>query len=181
MPFSDQGTYFTYPNGNTRIIGDVSRSVCASFRASQSNDENIIFSIGSFDTTCDEGKGCNTHFTLAIRNATHINILGMCYQYNNDAILIAQNSLYDGPFHHICVTYNNTESKLCVYLDSQTPNCLVRQNPPYNTTLGDVRIGWWPDSNHQFVASGGGLIHSVSLFDSVLPETCITDQFMNMS
>lgn len=181
MPAADEGTYFTYPNGNTRIFGDVSRSVCASFRANKSNDENIIFSIGSFETTCDEGKGCNRHFALAIKNATHINILGMCYQYDNNAIRIAPKSFYDGNFHQICVTYNSTGSKLCVYLDSPTPNCFVRQSLPYNTALGDVRIGWWPDNNRKFVASGGGLIRSVSLFDSVLPDNCITDRFVNES
>lgn len=181
MPSSDQGTNFTYANANTRISGDMSRSVCASFRASHSNNENIIFSFGSSDTSCDKGKGCNTHFALGIRNATHMNIFGMCYPYDNDAILVHKNTLYDGIFHRICVTYNNAEAKICIYLDSQTPQCFVRQNPPYNTTLGDVRIGWWPDNNRQFVAAGGGLIHSVLIFDRVIPQTCIDREFMNNS
>lgn len=179
MPLTDQGTYFTYPNGNTRIFDDVSRSACASFRANEVNDDNIIFSIGSFDTTCDEGKGCNTHFALGIKNATHINVFGMCHQYDNKNILIGQKSFYDGTFHRICVTYNSTESKICLYLDSPTSKCFVRSNPPYKTALGDVRIGWWSDNNRGFVASGGGLIHSVSLFDNVLPQACIAEQFMD--
>ena len=178
MPSSDLGTNFTYRNVNTRISGDVSRSVCASFRASHVNDENIIFSIGSSNTTCDEGRGCNTHFTLVLKNATHINILGMCYLYNNEAIFVTQNSLYDGSFHQICVTYNSTESKLCVHLDAQAPQCLIRENPPYNTGLGDVRVGWWPDNDRQFLPLGGGLIRSVSLFDRVITQSCITDQFI---
>jgi len=144
------------------------------------NNNNILVSIGALDTAWPS-KGCNRNFAIVISDSTLASVFRMCNQFDNLNIHVGPYNLYDGAFHQICVTYNNTESKLCVYLDSQTPNCLVRQNPPYNTTLGDVRIGWWPDNNRQFVASGGGSIHSVSLFDSVLPETCITDQFMNMS
>jgi hypothetical protein len=175
MPESDQGTNFTYPNANRRIHGDISRSVCATFRASDSNDDNIIYSIGSFGTTWTR-EGCNTHFTLTIRNATHIDIYGMCTVYDNEAIFLGGSTLYDKAFHQICVTYNNTESKLCIYLDSQTPKCLIRQNPRYNTALGDVRIGWWPDNNREFSASRGGLIRSVSLFDRAISPQCVADQ-----
>ena len=177
MPSSDQGTYLTYPNGNTHIIGDISRSVCASFRADKSNDNNIIFSIGSFDTTWN-GKGCNTHFALAIQNATHVNVFGMCHIYDNQDIPIGQGTLYDGKFHQICLTYNNIDSKLCIYHNLQSPECLIRKNHPYNTTMGDVRIGWWTDNNRQYVAAGGRTIRSVSLFDKVITQNCVADQLM---
>mgnify|MGYP002474570128 FL=1 len=172
MPSADQGSYFTYPNANTRIRGDQSRSACVTFRALPADDSRILFSIGSSDTSCDDGRGCNKHFSLAIRNATHLDIYGMCYQFTNEAIRISQHSIYDGNFHQICVTYNNTDSNLCVYLDSKVSECIIRENPRYDTGLGDVRIGWWPDYNRQFEKNDGGLIHSLSLYDRVISESC---------
>lgn len=173
MPSSDQGTYFTYTNANTHISGDLSRSGCASFRANTSNADNIIFSIGSNLTTWHNNTGCNMNFALSVIDASHVSVYGMCPSYDNVNILVGQSTLYDGTFHQICVTYDNTVPKLCIYLDLQSPQCLNRSNPSYNTGLGDVRIGWWPDGNRQFTASGGGLIRFVSLFDTAINQNCV--------
>jgi hypothetical protein len=176
MPASDSGTYITYPNANTRISGDSSRSVCASFRVSTENIDNILVSIGSSDTTWDNRKGCNRNFALAIADSTSVTIYGMCTEFDNFNIYVGPGTLYDGMFHQICVTYNNINSKLCVYRDLQGPTCVTRTNAPYNTGFGDVRIGWWPDNNRQFTATNGGLIKSVSLYDSMISQDCVAHQ-----
>lgn len=49
----DQDTHLTYTNANIGIQGDSSGSVCASFHATQSNNDNLIFSFGSSNTTQD--------------------------------------------------------------------------------------------------------------------------------
>jgi hypothetical protein len=175
MPSSDQGTNLTYTNANTLISGDLSRSGCVSFRASASNADNIIFSIGSSLTTAS--GGCDTNFALSVINASHVTIYGMCPLFDNPNIPVGQSILYDGAFHQVCVTYDNTISTLCVYLDLLSPQCLIRSNAPYNTSLGDVRIGWWPDNNRQFVASGGGLIELVSLFNVAINQSCVAFQY----
>ncbi|CAF4155946.1 unnamed protein product [Rotaria sp. Silwood2] len=164
-----------YRNANTRISGDSSRSVCAFFRVSSSNVDNIIVDIGSAKTT--SVGGCNRHFALGVADATHINVFGLCGMFDNNYIFVGPDTLYDGNFHQICITYNSTNAKLCVYRDAQEPICITRNNGPYNTSLGNVRIGWWPDDNRQFVALGGGLIRSVSLFDSEISQDCVIQEF----
>ncbi|CAF2896664.1 unnamed protein product, partial [Rotaria sp. Silwood2] len=164
-----------YLNANTRISGDISRSVCAFFRVSNLNVDNIIVDIGSAKSS--GVGGCNRHFALGIANATHINLFGMCSMFDNVLIFVGPDTLYDGAFHQICITYNSTNRKLCAYRDYQQPTCITRNNMSYNTALGNVRIGWWPDGNHQFVASGDGLIRSVSLFDSEISQDCVIQEF----
>ncbi|CAF1483011.1 unnamed protein product [Adineta ricciae] len=177
MPSTDQGTYLTYPNANTLISGYLSRSVCATFRASAANVDNIIFAIGSSFSTAT--GGCNEHFALSVINASYVTVYGMCGPYDNSYIYTGQNTLYDGYFHQICVTYDNSDVQLCIYLDSSPPQCLIRTNPHYNTSLGDVRIGWWPDLNRNFTATGGGLIKWVSLFDKAINQSCVAYQYQN--
>ncbi|CAF3820775.1 unnamed protein product [Rotaria sp. Silwood1] len=180
MPSLGEGTYFTYTKANTRISGDSSRSLCASFRASSLNYDNIVVEIGSSDTTWNSGKGCNTHFALAVGDGINIIVFGMCFSFDN-SINIGPSTLFDGNFHHICITYNSINSILCAYRDFQTPVCIVRDNSPYNTGLGDVRIGWWPDENRQFVASGGGWIKYAALFDMEISSECVARQIAFMS
>ncbi|CAF4179034.1 unnamed protein product [Rotaria sordida] len=138
MPSSDEGTNLTYLNANTVIRVDVSRSVCAVFHDTTLNTKNLIFAFGSNLTTWDGLAGCNQHFALAIED---VSVLGMCIPYDNYNISLSQSILYDGFFHQICATYDYTVSKLCIYLDLLTPQCITRSNGPYNTSLGDVRIG----------------------------------------
>ncbi|CAF1523204.1 unnamed protein product [Rotaria sordida] len=176
MPSSDEGTHLTYANANTRSQGDVSRSICGSVRASAVNVDDLIFSIGSSDTTWNARKGCNRHFALSILNGTHVNVFGMCEIYDNDRIPVTQHTMYDKSFHQICVTYRTDDAKLCVYHNSDPPYCVIRSNARYNTGLGDVRIGWWPDNNRGFVSSDGGLIKSVALFDRAISQECVRQQ-----
>lgn len=172
MPSTDRGTNLTYINANQFIKEDFSRSMCGSFRANTTNMDQLLFSIGSNETTWHNCSGCNTHFALAIVDGSNVNVYGVCSKYDNTGINLGQNIFQDGQFHNICATYNNITHELCILLDSFTPTCLNRTNPPYNTSLGDVRIGWWPDGNRMFDASGGGLIRSVSLFDVAINQTC---------
>lgn len=172
MPSSSQ--QITYLNANTRISGDNSRSICAWFRASSFNNDNIIIDIGSNKTTTTEG--CNTHFTLLISDPIHIRLSGMCDMFNDDPIFVGPETLYDNAFHQICVTYNSINARLCVYRDFQQSVCTTRNKRPYNTSLGDIRIGWWPDGTYQFVASGGGLIRSISLFETEISHDCVIDE-----
>ncbi|CAF2676651.1 unnamed protein product [Rotaria sp. Silwood2] len=120
MPSSVQTTYLTYSSANTLISGDASRSGCVWFRAGTG--------------------GCNQHFALSVIDASHVTIYGMCGAYDNANINVGQSVLYDGSFHQVCVTYNNVNSQLCIYLDLSPPNCLTRTNVVYNTGSGDVRI-----------------------------------------
>ena len=175
MPTADQGTNLTYSNANTLISGDLSRSGCATFRASTSNVDNIIFSIGSSLITSN--GGCNQHFALSIIDASHVTLYGMCAAYDNNNIYVGQNTMYDGTFHQICVTYDPTVSQLCVYLDLVPAQCITRTNVAYNTGSGDVRIGWWADLNRPFLATGGGLIKLVSLFNTPINQSCVTYQY----
>lgn len=170
MPSNDSGTNLTYANANTFISGNSDRSVCVYFKASSSNIDHILLSIGPLLTG---SISCNKHFAIAIANATHITIYGMCGLYDNLNINVAPSSLHDGLFHQICVSYNSTNSRLCVYRDSQTSTCFTRTNPPYSTQTGDVRIGWWPDNNRPFLGTQGGLIKSASLFNSVISTNCV--------
>lgn len=179
MPSSSKGTNLTYKGNNTKISGDVSRSGCVVFRANAVNYDNIIFEIGSSFTTWNNSKGCNTHFALAIYNASHVTVYGMCSDFDNSAIPVGRSNLQDSQLHQLCVTYDNKTDYLCVYLDLSSPQCLRRLNPPYNTSLGDVRIGWWPDGNRQFNASGGGLIRSLSLFNTAINQSCVSYIFNN--
>jgi hypothetical protein len=179
MPPSDQGTYFTYSNANTRISGDSSRSICASFRASSlNNGGTMILDIGSAFTTLT--GGCNTQFSLSIFDAATIVVFGMCTPYDSWFSTTGPDTLDNGAFHQICATYNSANAKLCIYRDLQAPICTIRYANPYNTGLGDVRIGWWPDQNQEFVGSGGGLIQSASLFDSEISQECVAQQ-MNIT
>jgi hypothetical protein len=175
MPSLDQGTNLTYLNANTLINGDLSRSGCATFRANTINADNIIFDIGSSLAT--SSGGCNQHWTLSVINASHVTMYGMCGPYDNYDIYTGQSTLYDGAFHQVCVTYDNSISQLCIYLDLFPSQCLIRTNPVYDTGLGDVRIGWWPDPNRQFLASGGGLIELVSLFNTAINQSCVAYQY----
>ena len=175
MPSSVQSTYLTYSNVNTLISGNVDRSVCVSFRANTSNADDIIFSIGSALTTAT--GGCNTHFALSVVNASHVTMYSMCRAYDNRNIPVGQSTLYDGAFHQVCVTYASSTAELCVYLDLLPPQCLIRSNAPYNTSLGDLRIGWWPDINRQFDPSGGGLIQWVSLYAQTINQSCVAFQY----
>ncbi|CAM4838034.1 unnamed protein product [Rotaria magnacalcarata] len=177
MPSFIQGTYLTYSGANTIISGDLSRSGCVWFRASPSNADNIIFSIDSALSTTT--GGCNQQFALSVIDASHVPLYGMCGAYDNNDIYVGQSTLYDGAFHQMCVTYNNINVQLCVYLDLLSPQCLTRTNAAYNTGLDDVRIGWWPDLNRQFVSTGGGLIQLLSLFDTAINQTCVTYQYQN--
>ncbi|CAF1201748.1 unnamed protein product [Adineta steineri] len=170
MPTSDSGSYFTYFQANTRISGDSSRSICVRFRVSSSNVDHILASFGSSGTTWNNGIGCNKHFALAVANATCVNVYGMCV--DNYHIHVGPNTLYDGNFHQLCATYNNISSKLCVYRDLQDPTCIIRTTP-YNTGLGDVRIGWWPDHNRRFISTGSETIKAVSLFDKAISQDCV--------
>ena len=174
MPSSQQTTYFTYVNANTHISNDSSRSVCAWFRVSTFNIDNIIVDIGSSNTEC------NTHFTLIVSNSTHIRVSGMCDIFNDGPIFIGPDTLYDNAFHQICITYNSMNARLCTYRDFQPAICTTRNSRAYNTSLGDVRIGWWPAENHQFVGLGGGLIQSVALFENEIFEDCIADEMNRM-
>ncbi|CAF3030136.1 unnamed protein product [Rotaria sp. Silwood2] len=92
-----------YLNANTRISGDISRSVCAFFRVSNLNVDNIIVDIGSAKSS--GVGGCNRHFALGIANATHINLFGMCSMFDNVLIFVGPDTLYDGAFHQICITW----------------------------------------------------------------------------
>ncbi|CAF1486077.1 unnamed protein product [Adineta ricciae] len=174
MPSSIQTTYFMYFNANTNISGDSSRSVCAYFRASNWNIDNIIVDIGSPKST--QTGGCNKHFTIGIFNSTHINVFGMCPQHDNMLLFVGPDTLFDGVFHQICVTYNTTSRQLCAYRDYQQATCITRTNQPYNTIPGNVRIGWWSDRNRQFITLGGGLIRSVSLFDYAIEQDCVIQE-----
>jgi hypothetical protein len=174
MPTSDSGAHITYSNANTRIEGDNSRSVCVLFRANGSNNENILVSIGSSDTTWT--MGCNRNFALVISTSIYVHVFGMCEAFDNYNISVGPQTLYDGAFHQLCVTYNKTNSELCVYRDSQMPTCIRRNNGPYNTAISDVRIGWWSDLNRQFTTQGGGIIKSVSLFNSTISQQCVLQQ-----
>ena len=175
MPSSVQNTYLTYTNVNTFISGDVDRSVCVSFSASTANADNIIFSIGSALTSGT--GGCNTHFGLSVIDASHVTVYGMCHAFDNNNIALGQSILYDGNFHQICVTYRSSSAELCVYLDLLSPQCLTRSNVPYNTGLGDLRIGWWPDNNRQFNFARGGLIQLASLFAETINQSCVNLQY----
>jgi hypothetical protein len=175
MPAADQGTYLTYSNNNTLISGDISRTGCATFRASSVNGDNIIFDIGSSLTTST--GGCGQHWALSVIDASHITMYGMCGGYDNYNIYAGGSTLFDGSFHQVCVTYDRTVPQLCVYLDLLSPQCITPSSSAYSTGLGDVRIGWWPDMNRQFVASSGGLIKLVSLFNVVINQSCVTYQY----
>ena len=106
-------------------------------------------------------------------DASHVTIYGMCLSYDNNNIALTQSILHDGSFHQLCVTYDTNTRYLCVYLDLLPPVCLTRTNARYNTGLGDVRIGWWPDNNRQFDATGGGLIRALSLFNTTINQACV--------
>lgn len=121
----------------------------------------------------------NTHFALAIHNASHINVYGMCVEYDNIQLLVGQSNLQDDQFHQLCIKYDNNTDILCIYPDLVGPICRIRSNPPYSTSLGDVRTGWWPDNNRQFIASGGGLIRSLSLFDTPIDQRCASYMYNN--
>ena len=179
MPTSDQGGFFTYPSANTRISEDHSRSVCVTYRARKCNTDNILISFGSFDTTWNKGKGCNTHFALAIVGANRATVYGMCGSYDNHniPIQVGSRALNDGSFHQLCASYNTQNARLCLYFDLNTPTCLTRKNPRYQTSLGDIRIGWWTDNNRQFIPDGGGLIRSASLFDREISQECVRKEF----
>ncbi len=125
MSSSDHSTYLTYLNANTFISGDLSRSVCASFRANISNADDIIFSIGSSLVTWPVGAGCNRHFALSIVDAGHISLYGICGAYDNNNIVVGQNAFYDGAIRQINVTYDNTVLQPCIYLNLQSPECLT--------------------------------------------------------
>lgn len=75
-------------------------------------------------------------------DTSHITVYEMCLSYDNNNIYVGQNTMYNGAFHKICVTYDNTIAKLCFYLDLVALQCITRSNPAYNTGEGDVRIGW---------------------------------------
>jgi len=177
MPLVDQGTYLNYSNVNTRISNDDSRSVCVTFRATSVNLDDIIFDIGSRSAT--PTGGCNAHFALAVSNNDCVTVYGMCGAYDNGNICFGKNVLHDGQFHQVCATYDTTTAKLCLYLDLYSPQCLIRSNVPYNTSLGDVRIGWWPDLNRPFDSSGGGLIKWLYMFDKAVNQTCISYHYHN--
>ncbi|CAF4276044.1 unnamed protein product [Rotaria magnacalcarata] len=173
MPPSDQGSILTYANANTRIMGDSSRSTCASFRVSNLKSDSLVFSIGSAEQSDKNGYtgvGCNKQFALLIENHVNVGVLGACHRYDNRNFTVGPDTLNDGVFHQICITYNNVTSKLCVYRDSDDPKCVIRNNGPLNTGLGDVRIGWWADNTFQSVVAGNGLIRSVSLFDQEISQ-----------
>ena len=175
MPTSDQGTNFTYANANTQISGDQSRGGCVSFRANTSNVDNMLFSIGS--SLKSWTGGCNSNFVLNVGGSSIMNVYGMCSSYDNYNIPVGSSVLFDGNFHQVCVSYDNTIPQLCVYLDLLSPRCVNRTNPRYNTSLGDVRVGWWPDGNRRFSGSGGGLIRSVTLFSAAINQSCVTHQY----
>ncbi|CAF4140426.1 unnamed protein product, partial [Rotaria magnacalcarata] len=163
MPPSDQGSILTYANANTRIMGDSSRSTCAHFVSSDKNGYT--------------GVGCNKQFALLIENHVNVGVLGACHRYDNRNFTVGPDTLNDGVFHQICITYNNVTSKLCVYRDSDDPKCVIRNNGPLNTGLGDVRIGWWADNTFQSVVAGNGLIRSISNALSVyVPLESLTEK-----
>ncbi|CAF2121343.1 unnamed protein product [Rotaria magnacalcarata] len=172
MPWLHQGTILTYTNANTRIFGDNSRSICALVRAGPVNADNIVVSIGS-----SLSGDCNRNFAIAIADGRHVHLYGMCGAYDNYNVPINLITLYDGAFHQICVTYNNENARLCVYADLQSPYCFIRGNARYNTATGDVRIGWWVNTDRQFSARDGGMIKSVSLYDRSISQHCIRHQF----
>lgn len=169
--YSLQTTHYTYASANTHIGGDSSRSACVWIRASAFNVDNIIFSIGSpFNTF---SGGCNQHFALAIADSSYLSIYGMCPFYDNHNFYAGPGILHDGNFHQICVTYETVNAVLCTYVDLQPPQCIVRPNPRYNTYTGDVRIGWWIDSNRGFTGTGGGLIKLLSLYNYAVNQACV--------
>ncbi|CAF1152276.1 unnamed protein product [Adineta ricciae] len=174
MPSSDQTTYFTYVDANTNISGDSSRSVCAYFRASDLSAGDIIVDIGSPKSTWN--GGCNKHFGIRIISDVLIEISGTCYGLDNNWFFVGPDTLFDGVFHQICVTYDHMSAKLCVYRDYQQATCITRTNGPYNTSQGNVRIGWEPNLYNQSTALGGVLIRSISLFDYVIEQDCVIQE-----
>lgn len=113
------------------------------------------------------------------RNASHVNVYGMCGTYDNPNVALTQSILFDGNFHQLCLTYETNSRQVCVYLDLFSPTCFTRLPSPYNTGLGDVRVGWWSDGIWQFQSIGGGLIRSVSLFDIAINRTCVNYVYNN--
>lgn len=165
-----QVTNATYLGANTRISGDNSRSGCVWVRASSANTDDIIFSVGSASRS---PAGCNQQFSLAMFNSSHVRVYGMCPAYDNLNIYVGSNTMHDGDFHQICITYDTSSADLCIYLDLLTPQCITRTNPRYNTSTGDVRIGWWPEPNRGFVGTSGERITQLNLFDYAVNQSCV--------
>ena len=163
LDFDGSGDHVKSTTGGG-VTGDGSRSMFGWVKNSSGND--VPFSMGT--TNAD-----NNSFALNLFSSDTWKVYGQTTAYDED--ISGVGNAIDGKWHHVGVTYDNSNRALKLYLDGQFQVQKGREvGEIYATSEGFVIGGWAITGDREF----DGQIADVRVFDTVLDQSEVV-QVMN--
>ena len=159
--FSFDGSNDTIQTTSSIVAGNNSRSVSLWYKTSSSSAQ-IPFSIGGpTDTTS------NSQFAYCL-NRYSSNTQAAIFGKSNDTSAFTVPNTSDGNWHHLVVTYD--QSNLKVYIDGNLEATPSLPSSNYATSSG-LTIGSWSDNNRYF----NGSIDEVGIWNTALTSTQVSE------
>jgi len=158
------GSNDTIQTTSSIVAGNNSRSVSLWYKTSLSSAQ-ILFSIGGpTDTTS------NSQFAYCLNrySSPAPNTQAAIFGKSNDTSAFTVPNTSDGNWHHLVVTYD--QSNLKVYIDGNLEATPSLPSSNYATSSG-LTIGSWSDNNRYF----NGSIDEVGIWNTALTSTQVSE------